>query len=298
MEISIRITYDGLDADQHMLDMRRFGEAMLGLDKIVNTGLIVLSEYRFPIKGERFSLQIRAKEPSVGSFEFFAYMAPVAASTLQLVLEMFYTMGSDILWRWTSWIVNMNGGRPKEAEPHFTVLMELTKEIHKSRAESEVAQQAFFLEIADRLQYAAKGFVAPVGPSANSVAIEGRGQDDSRLLTHVDVPMANAIRSKEKLEVGDMEKMRIRIDGLIHHNKQLKVEHPDEPGRYISAVVRDPSFMEADNVYTRALARHGFLDISAKPSHKADGTIHTLYILDVKEVESVEPEISPPEGQD
>ena len=100
--------------------------------------------------------------------------------------------------------------------------------------------------------------------------------------------MADAIRSKDKLEVGDMEKMRLRVDGLIHHNKQLKVEHPDKPGKFITANVRDPAFAEDGSVYTDAVSQKGYLDVSAKPSRTADGELRTLYILYATEVDGAQ----------
>ena len=32
-----------------------------------------------------------------------------------------------------------------------------------------------------------------------------------------------------------MEDMLIVVDGFTHHNRQLKVSHPDAPGRFITA---------------------------------------------------------------
>lgn len=96
--------------------------------------------------------------------------------------------------------------------------------------------------------------------------------------------MADAIRAKEKLEVGDMETFRIRVDGLIHHNRTLKIEHPDVPGKIMTAQVRDPAFAEGDNVYTRAGMHKSLLDVHAKPSRKQDGSLYTIYILDAAEV--------------
>jgi hypothetical protein len=289
MFAQIKIDYDGLDADGHMLDLRLFGEAAIGLDKLANTGLIAISDFRLPKRGERFPLRVLAQEPREGTFEYFAILAPLAASTLPLVHELFYTVAGEVLWRWLSWVASMMGGRPKEAEPHFKALMDLTKEIHKGRIESEDKQRQFFLDVLDKVQPAARGFVAPVGPSANSVTIGAQNEDGPLLLTHIDVPMADAIRSKEKLEVGDMEKMRVRVDGLIHHNRQLKVELPDQPGRYFTANVRDPAFSDESNIYMDAVASQGYLDVSAKPSRKQDGTLQALYILDASAASEIEP---------
>ena len=76
-----------------------------------------------------------------------------------------------------------------------------------------------------------------------------------------------------------MEKMRIKVDGFTHHNKQLKVVHPKEPGRFVTAYVQDPAFADAPNVYTEAATNESWLDVTAKPTIR-DGRIHALYIMD------------------
>ncbi len=280
MDSGFALKYDGLDTRNHVIEMRRFGEALIGTDKVVNFGLVALLEYRMPKRGERFPLVIKAKEPKEGSVELVAFVQPVVASILPLVPEIIYNGAGEIIWRWISWVLNMTGGREKEAGPHFKALMTLTKEIHRGHLESEDKTRDFMLEVLDRVKPGAKGMVAPIGMSADELIIRGSENETTEFKTLIDVPMANAIRSKDKLIVGDMEKMDVKVDGLIHHNKQLKIEHPDIPGKYITAIVKDPMFEESDNVYTKAVATKGTLEISVKPSRKVDGTLHALYIMD------------------
>lgn len=287
MSFSFVLKYDGLDADDHTLDVRRFGEAMVGLDTVVNSGLVALAEYRQPKKGERLALRIRAKEPAQGSFEILAELSPVAMATvLPLVPEIINSAAAEIIWRWLSWVLSMAGGRQNEADPHFAALMDLTKEIHKGRAESEEANRKFLLEVLNHVLPSARGIVAPVGPSADTLMIAPDRATEPREHTTIDVPMADAIRAGEKLTVGDMETMRVRVDGLIHHSKQIKIENPDDPGKFVTAQVRDPAFLESENVYTAAVGVKGYLEVSAKPSRKADGSLHALYILDARSIDA------------
>ena len=81
-----------------------------------------------------------------------------------------------------------------------------------------------------------------------------------------------------------MTKMRVKIDGFIYHNRQLKVVHPDEPNRFITAHVQDPIFENTPNVYTEAAIRQGTLDVTAKATLK-DGRIQKLYIMDAQYVD-------------
>ena len=81
-----------------------------------------------------------------------------------------------------------------------------------------------------------------------------------------------------------METYRIKIDGFTHHNKQLKIAHPSEPGRFITGHVRDPAFEAAPNIYTEAATKQGWLSVTAKPTLQ-EGQIKALYIMDATDAE-------------
>lgn len=114
--------------------------------------------------------------------------------------------------------------------------------------------------------------VGPLGPSSETLTLE----DGSGRKTEIDVPMAQAMRSKEPLEVGEMTQMLVRVDGVTIHNRTLKVELEHQLGKYITAEVRDPTFDTAPNIYTDSLGE--FLMIDAKPTYR-DGELVKLHIM-------------------
>ena len=82
-----------------------------------------------------------------------------------------------------------------------------------------------------------------------------------------------------------MKQMRIRVNGFTHHNRQLKVVHPDEPKRFITACVRDPAFDVAPNIYTEAATLERELIASVKTTTNKDGRLVGLYVMNAKPVE-------------
>ena len=74
-----------------------------------------------------------------------------------------------------------------------------------------------------------------------------------------------------------MERMVVFIDGVVLHNRTLKVEVPDRPGAFMTADVRDPIFDQAPNIYTSAIGSS--LEVEAKAVRRADGELAKLYIL-------------------
>ncbi|MDD7908646.1 hypothetical protein PUV47_01845 [Pseudovibrio exalbescens] len=285
MDSNFVIHFSGHDADQHLLNMGQLGKALVGIDTIVNTGLIALTQNRLPKKGERYQLQIKAGEPREGSYELLAWLKDNIAVGLPLVHEVMNAHAKEVLSNWLGWVFKMASGREKEADPHYQELMVFAREMHKDRLTSEEKNREFFLNVLDKVMPAAKDAVAPIGRSAKELSFHEQQSSESPTTT-VDVAMADVIRSGEKLVIGDLAPFRVRADGLIRHNRQLKVEHPEADTGFLTCAVSDPVFSEDNNVYIQAVANRAFLDITAKPTRREDGTLKTLTIMDAKIAEA------------
>ena len=96
--------FDGYQTSSHNINMGQLGHSLIGLEKIINTGLIVLSQNRLPKRGEKFPLQIMAGEPKKGSVEIIGALGELSsvAWTLPLVAEVFHTAAGELIWRWVS----------------------------------------------------------------------------------------------------------------------------------------------------------------------------------------------------
>ena len=93
--------------------------------------------------------------------------------------------------------------------------------------------------------------------------------------------MADAIRSKGELEVGDLQEMQLTLDGFVHHTRRLNVENPYEPGHFLYADVKDPLFDDVPNVYTDAANRKATISVMAKPAFRT-GKLERIYIMDYR----------------
>ena len=102
---------------------------------------------------------------------------------------------------------------------------------------------------------------------------------------------AEPARSSEAAGTGQMETMHLTVDGIIHHARQLKVHHPDRPGKFATAVVRDPAFDSLPNIYTEAASKLGRIRATVEISRRTrTKEIQAIYVL---EAEAVEEEASP-----
>lgn len=275
---SVILKYDGLQAAEHRMDMRRFGYAIVGLDHVVTYGIIALTERRMARPRERLDFDVVASEPKAGSLEVLGALVAAYQGTqgsLPFLTELLKAKFPDVLWHWLSWVFKSLGGRPKEADPHFSELIDFTETLHKEEKLDRERERQFFLKVLDRLAPHASQVAIPVGESSNLLEFRRPGRPER---TQIGVPEAQAIRSKEALEVGDPRTMQLRIDGLVKHTNRGSVELHEEPGRYVPVEIRDPLFEQTPNPYIAAMNSDEEISVTAVPSFKS-GELYKLFIM-------------------
>ncbi|MDP2131159.1 MAG: hypothetical protein U0975_16155 [Erythrobacter sp.] len=276
------VKYQGGDADRHHVEMRALGNSLIGFERIISDGLIFLGENRLPRRGERHTLIVQAKEPVIGSSEI-PILLTQSAGLLPLGWWLLQTGAGEAISYFVTWVFTKLGGREVEAMAALEAMERMRETEGKERLESqrqwlehEAGWRDQLFAITDRLANAAIRAVAPVGPSVDNFKLNG--SKAPALL--VDLPTADVIRAKGELEVTELQTIDLRVDGFVHHSKKLNVEHPEQPGRYISADVRDPLFESVPNAYTEAAANQSVLTVQAKLGYRA-GALERIYIMDV-----------------
>lgn len=280
MAVRFDIRFDGLDAKEHTIDMRELGTALVGFEKAISDSVFLATEGRLPKPRERRSLVVKVEAPKAACVELQGTVE-AASGLLPIALEILKNPGTHFIFQMLSFVLKKAGGKPKEAEAHVLEAIRALNDDRASERAASLESQRMFHEAADRLAErliaggAVRQMVAPVGRTSETLSI---GAPPGLPPTVVDVPMAEAVRSKEPLEVGEMTRMRVRVDGLIQHSRQLKVEIEDRPGHYVNADVRDPAFDERPNVYTDAVSSAGYILIDAKPTYR-EGELVKLHIM-------------------
>ncbi|VFU08478.1 conserved protein of unknown function [Methylocella tundrae] len=96
----------------------------------------------------------------------------------------------------------------------------------------------------------------------------------------IDEPVAEALRSRGELTVGESREYRVRLEGVFKTNGACRVRLLDLD-KIVVGKITDPSVGSAGNVYTRALNDGAELIVVAKPTMK-DGNINRLFISDAR----------------
>lgn len=271
------VRFEGGHANEHYLRSRQLGESLIGFERLIAAGLFAVERGRLPRGRERMPFAVYATAPQRGSLEVWLLEN---AAFLQLFQELYLSGTKDLIWHWINWVILRFGGRPRGAATHMDSFFDLHKQYISLQKQVEANRHDEIMAAIGTLANSTRQAVSPIGRSCDRMFF---GNGEPGRTTEVDAPMADAIRSRSKLKVVDMDTVLVRVDGLTHHNRQLKVAYPEEPKRFLTAVVRDPVFEVTPNVYTHAATEQGLLEVRAKATMK-DGRIQKLYVMDAKRV--------------
>jgi hypothetical protein len=279
-EFDLHITYGGGDADGHVMDMRLLALSMLGAERIVSDGLIILVHRRLPKRGERAPVILKAREPVEGSVELFMLLHAIFG-TLDLGLPLAKELAADFIEEWWKAVIARFSGKNEIAELAITKMAEIdarrhveTMEINAQRHDEQMAMIALLRAGVSGEQRPAEQFVAPIGPSVtNATVLPARARP---LLIGMDE--ADAIRDGAKLTWGPLEQLTLRTDGFKFHTSGLSVENPEREG-FLMARVRDPRFEQDDNPYTEAAQSRAEIVVTGRRGYK-DSTLAGIDIVD------------------
>lgn len=264
-----RIVYDGGEADDHAVDMRLLALSMLGAERIISDGLIILIHRRLPKRGERAPVVAKAREPAEGSLALLTFFNAVHGM-LPLGLPLAKELASHFLEEWWKAVIARFSGRRDVAEQAIEAMVTMNQAHLASRDLSEANRHKEMMEMLDVVrrgielpQRPIEQFAAPVGPAVTSAKVYPSAARSVLL----DVEDAEAIRDAGKLDWGPLETLTLRTDGFRFHTNGLSVENPERPG-FLMARVRDPRFAEPENSYTEAAQQMATIVVTGRRGYK------------------------------
>ena len=266
------VRYEGGDAEQHVLDMRQLGESLIGIERLINTGLYVLEHGERPGHGRVLKSVVRVSTPQPGSLEF---IPDLVAGVYPLLSDSFAQRHMGAILRQ---LVNIPllamGGRENEAQGRTDDLLKkvlATSERAAERTErADERRHREQMKVYELLSHpwayeAARNVVSPVGKGCDCMQVSDNETSDT-----VTPMMAEAIRTRGSVKMGEPKELSVLVDGFIHRTRQLRVVHPDIPDRLVTAYVRDPAFNVTPNIYTEAASSRKLLRVHARDLRKGD----------------------------
>jgi hypothetical protein len=279
-EPSIQITYDGLDADRHRIDMRLLGYSLEGADRITSDGLLFFLHARLPKRGERAPVVIKVREPIRGSVDYQG-IYETAVALLPLGAPIAADLMSGYLDLWWQAIKARFTGKQDIAEVAIEKMAEMqrdhlaARDLSEARAhEREMSLHSLIREAISFQQPAMEKFAAPMGPSVH----RGFVRHGSRPPITIDADDAEAIREAGKVEWSKIGELLLRTEGFRFHTNGLSIERPDGEG-FLMARVRDPAFEELENPYTHAAQRRSEIAVLGRIGYR-DGRAVAVDIVE------------------
>jgi hypothetical protein len=269
----ITIKYDGYDADTHSLDLRLLGKSIGGMERVFTSGLIAIEHKRWIRKQEQLPILLKAKQPERGSFELPIFFGSVAG-VLPLIHQALAEKIHEAALSYFRWIMNSYLDHKQEATSSLSEVVEFMLQTQDRNRLSQKEVQEFCLETLDKSLSFAKDIVAPIGDSCETLEI-GSNVGNRTILN---IESAEKIRALKDIQITELKDYKIRIDGLVIHNRRLQVELVGNPGFYVPAEVRDPVYDELPNPYMEAIQAQRIIVVKAKAELKA-GEIKKLYIM-------------------
>lgn len=288
----IRLTYEGGDAERHVIDARLFGLSLQGIDKLISDSLIVFSQERLPKKGERAPLILKAREPEAGSYTVLGMVADASQYLPLGLVPLLGTIGTDIISMYVASALDFFSGRDRAMEALVKAMAQMHHDEIASRDRTDERRHIEVMGMQDLVRRsiqsngaAAVNYVAPIGPGRSVDRATFQGGENPPLL--IGTPEAEKIREHEKLEWDAPGNLVLKTDGFKHHSGALSVEHPEQPG-FIMAEVVDPDFAEPSNAYTAAANKLARIEVLARRAYRDDKLVKIQIIDFIREINDSE----------
>jgi hypothetical protein len=272
----IVIRFDGLDADNHVIELSVLAESLRGLSRIIaSSGHFALTQ-RIATRRDKQIVRVVVRPPRGGCVVIdaivqYAHHHPLftdyATNTLAAVTA---TVIAYIFAR---------GANKREEMKMLSAALEKAIGELGSRDQPTIARLLDTVDrMADTLAPAVKQAVAPVGVSARTLTVGIASTPDSTVV--IDEPAKTAIFSEATLRVGEEKAYDVLIGELDMISGACHVHLADEPesDRH-AAKITDPAFGLPNNPYVLSMAAVERLRVRAKATLR-EGEIDRLYISD------------------
>lgn len=266
----IVLRYDGLDAENHQVDLADLGISLLGASRMI--ALSANFAYTGRVITREPALQVRvlggiAKD---GCWQIPIFIAPL----VPVLPDIYQAISSNLVGALVNWTLAKFGGRPKEAEMFRDIAIKAI-EANEQISKHAISEMRLVAEsVIDAQKPAAKKLVRPVGETCETLRI-GFNQESIK----VDRPMKDAISEAGNIETLDERNYVVLFSELDRRNKtgKLSIKDDPQPQKRYSSIITDPKIDEADNIYAESLSAEKWITVRGKLQIK-DNEPYRIYI--------------------
>lgn len=269
VEDVLTIRYDGLDAEEHEIDLGLLGESLKGVDRILAVAGNFAATQKFVQHKDALSVRVLAGPPKAHCYELTAILTWVSQNGLAA------TIVGGLTVSLVSYIFSRLARNKEEMKQLRGALDTAIKELG-NRDQAVVDRLLDTVDkMADSLRPAARQAVAPIGRTASTLSISSDRAPDR--VARVGVAEKETIEATDPAEIDPERSYSVTFHEMNIDSFSAKVSLPDEPDDRIIAAITDPVLALPNNPYTKAFAARTQLSVQAKAAVR-DGKIEKLFI--------------------
>ncbi|HEX3920464.1 MAG TPA: hypothetical protein VHW60_24245 [Caulobacteraceae bacterium] len=280
----IIIRFDGLDADQHELELLSLSEALDGLSRIISAAAHFALTQEIATRKDKQTVRVVARAPAEGCFVVHAIVQYAHAHPM--FKEYALATVSALTATAITYIFTSAAGKKEEMRHLSTALESAIRELG-SRDQPTIDRLLTTVErMAENLKPAVKRAIAPIGKSARTLTV---GMDSVETKVVIDEADRAAIDSPAGLTVDDERPYVVEISELDMQTGACHAAIADEPERRYPARITDPAVSLPNNPYVLSMAAKTALAVRAKATYR-DGEIERLFISNTEDRPRGEPD--------
>ncbi|AKL42416.1 TPA: hypothetical protein I8438_001797 [Serratia marcescens] len=279
LDIKISLRYDGLDAENHEIDLACLGESLKGFSKILATAgnFAVTQRYSKNVAGQ--DVKVYAKEARANCFTLDAVLNFVGQS------QLFSGAVGSILGALIPYIFSRNSQKKEEMKLLKDSLDKAIEALgNKDRATID-GLLAVIDKMAGELRPSVRQAVSPIGNTCREISVTTNCGYDPARIDEEDKAVIDRLNDDEVIGLREYKVFITEFDAQRTTAKVILLD--DDSGRRVPAEINDPSVRRAGNPYITALnaylesqgADSACITVTAKASVKK-GNISKLYIAD------------------
>ena len=268
---AIIFRYDGLDADNHVVEISDLAASLRGLGRILSVAGTFVANEKLVEKSKARPVRVMVGPPRDGC-------VVVEAALAWMDQHSFVSgFGSGLLVNLVAYIFARAAGQKEEMKHLAASLETAIRELGHRDDKVVEALVSTINRMADILKPAAKQAVTPVGRSAGTLTIGEKGGLGGGVT--IDKATRDAIYAVDPPQIGDEQQLTVEFVEMNLDSRSCRVvlAGDDDRDQRIAAEITDPEFLVPNNAYAMAFAAKSPLVVRAKPTMR-NGEIERLYI--------------------
>ena len=265
--------FDGIDAEEHKIELYALGESMQGLARIASVAAHFAVTQQYSRYFVTHSVRLLAEEPKANCFTVAAFWEFVRQH--QIISGSFGAVAAILV----NWVLTRNANKTAEAEALRQSLEVAIKElgVQDERVTGRLLETVERMAV--EMRSASRMAVSPIGPSAAVLTVSTR---DGRFKSTYNQADAEQIRKNGPDELTAVEVITVRLSELDTQRGTAKAHPFGYPEDFrVSTEISDPILKYSHNPYAMALASGDPIRVRAKLLFRS-GLLTKIFISDVE----------------